>query len=303
MAKMILRSLKAAADLVIETYLGWISNNAPLHAAALAFYALISMAPLLTMAVIVVGHSQETVLMNFVVMQMERMGGKVAGDLVEDILNSRHMPSNTPALIISIIFLVFGASAVILELQNSINSMWSLTAKKCDVTRSVLLFIRQRIISAAVVMVFGYILLAVLIINTLWSTFYTKFVQSTLLSLGMALLPESLWGSLIIYTLIFAAIFKFMPSASIRWRDVWLGSVLTALLFSLGNYLIQLYFIHIFFASAYGAASSIVIFLLWVNYSAMIVLFGAKFTQVYARKYGQPIEPYENIALEKLQET
>lgn len=295
---MILRAIKAVADLVIETYLGWIRNDAPLHAAALAFYALISMAPLLTLAVIVVGHTHETALTNFIVMEMGRMGGKPAENLVEDILNSRHTPSSVPALMLSIIFLVFGASAVILELQNSINSMWSLTARTCDVTRSALIFIKQRIISAAVVMVFGYILLAALVINTLWSTFYSKFIENVLSNLGMAAPPESHWGSLLIYMLIFAAVFKFLPSARIRWRDVWLGAVLTAILFWMGNYLIQLYFTHIFFASVYGAASSIVIFLLWVNYSAMIVLFGAKFTQVYACRYGQPIKPCEDVALE-----
>lgn len=228
---------------------------------------------------------------------MGKMGGDQAVSIVQDILDRQSRSSSLLATILSSIFLVFGASAVVLGLQDSINAMWDLSPRDGDIIGSMIAFIKQRLVSAAVALIFGYLLLVVLVINTLWATFYSMFIQRVLSVLGLVSPPSSFWGSLLIYVLIFALTFWILPQGRIRLKDVWPGAALTACLFWVGNYLIHLYFSYIFFASIYGAASSIIVFLLWVNYSSMIVLFGAKFTEVYARHRGHPVQPSGNMIL------
>lgn len=284
-----INALRAAIELLIDTFTGWLESRAPLHASALAFHTLTSLAPMLIIALIVVGPSYHREMSDFIIAMTADMGGKEAAGLVREIIDRTSIPSNIMAVVISLALLLYGATSVVLGLQDSIGSMWNLEAKHAGVGRSAAAFARHWIISAAAALIFGYILLILLLLNTIWSTFYDQFVRSQLLILGVMAPPASLWGSLAMYVLIFALVFKFLLRTSIHWRDLIVGAGLTALLFWLGNYLIKLYLARIFFISIYGAAGSIVVFLLWVNYSAMIVLFGARFTYVYASRRGRDI--------------
>lgn len=284
-----LKVLNAVLELLIETFTGWLENRAPLHASALAFYTLTSLAPLVILALTMVGPSYHREMSEFIVVLTADMGGNEAAGLVRDIIDRTSNPSNIMAAVISSILLLYGATSVVLGLQDSIGAMWNLGASRAGIGRSAAAFARHWILSAALALIFGYILLILLVINTLWSTFYDQFVRSQLLLFGIMAPPASLWGSLAMYVLIFALVFKFLLRTSIHWRDLIVGSVLTALLFWLGNYLIKLYLSEIFFISIYGAAGSIVVFLMWVNYSTMIVLFGARFTYVYASRCGRDI--------------
>ena len=191
------------------------------------------------------------------------------------------------ASIISIIVLLIGASGVFAQLQDALNTVWNVKAKPKG---GIWLFIRKRLLSFGMVLVIGFLLLVSLIVSA---------VLAGISKLEISPLPgfTPLWQflnfgvSFGFISLLFALIYKYLPDAKIRWKDVWVGAIITALLFSLGKYLIGLYLGRGSFGSAYGAAGSLIVFLAWVFYSAQILLFGAEFTQVYARKYGRQIRP------------
>jgi membrane protein len=168
--------------------------------------------------------------------------------------------------------------------------MWDLTPKPAPLRWSILSLIRHQVISGLVVILFGFLIWFGLIAGTFWSAFYGR-LQQWLVNIGVSLPVPSGWFIPLIYVMLFAAMFKTLPQAKIRWRDVLPGAVLTALLFSVGGFVIDLYLSLFFLTSIYGAAGSTILFLVWIYYSAFIILFGAEFTFVYANQYGEAIAP------------
>ena len=187
------------------------------------------------------------------------------------------------ATVFGFIILLFGASGVFYELQDALNTIWKVTPKP---GRTLITIIRERFLSFAAVLGTGFLLLVSLVINAGLSA-AGAFLSSRALPGGILLWQA--FNNLISFALIallFALIFKLLPDVRIRWRDVWLGAVLTALLFSLGKYLIGLYLGQSPTTSVFGAAASIVVLLVWVYYSTQILLFGAEFTRLYAERFG-----------------
>jgi membrane protein len=289
----ITRALRAVAGLFQETLDTWGRNEPDVHAAAIAFVTLFSIAPLVLLVLFVVGHANQQQFLDRLIAVVASRVGQGAADLLAGMITSRQdAPSGVLAAAISFMVLVFGAGGLIGRLRGSLNSMWNLTPRpQPDVKRNVYYMIKQLVVPSIIVLGIGFVLFALLLANTLGSLLYEQYLRPFLFWLAVPAPHIGGWPAPLINLVIFAAMFKILPSARIRWRDVLPGAALTALLFWLGNYAIQLYLQFLFTASVYGAAGSIIVVLIWVDYSALIVLFGAEFTYVYAKTYGVPIVP------------
>jgi membrane protein len=281
--------------LVRESLVGWMQGRAALHAAGIAYYTIFSMAPLLIFSLSIADDVYERSDVEWkLVAGIEKRAGEPAATYVKEIIvNVAGARADNLARGVGILFLLYGSSAMFLQLQSSLNDIWGIAPKTSAIHHSILALVLSRAVSVVVVLVVGYCLLGFLIASTLWGMIPARYFSG----LGRVFHDLSpfvrIWVSPVINTMLFAIIFKILPQARIRWRDIWPGAILTALLFGLGNYLLGFYLENGLVTSLYGAAGSIMVFLLWVFYSAWIFLYGAKFTQVYARQFGQPIVPYE----------
>jgi membrane protein len=290
MAKLKLpKALETPWSVVRETASDWSDDNASSLAAALAYYTLLSIAPLVVLAVAIAGLAfGEEAARGQIADQIGAVVGSQAGESVEAIAkNARAPETGVVSTIIGLIVLLFGASGVFGELQTSLNAIWEVKPKP---GRGLLGVIKDRFFSFAMVLGVAFLLMVSLVVSAGLAAAGVFFESA---------LPggEALWAvinfalSLGIITVLFALIFKVVPDAQIRWRDVWVGALVTAALFSIGKLLLGLYLGKSSFTSSYGAAGSVVALIVWVYYSSQIVFMGAEFTQVYARRFGSRIEP------------
>jgi membrane protein len=259
--------------------------------AALAYYTAFSLAPLLLIAIAIASLVFHEAARERITAEIATTVGDSVADSVRKIMaSSQGTGSGVTATIIGIVVLLFGASGVFVELQDSLNTIWGVEAKPGGGVKS---FIVQRFLSFGMVLGTGFLLLVSLIISTALSaigTFLTAHLPG-----GVVLWQAvNLLVSFGIVTLLFALIFKVLPDVELGWKDVWVGAAITALLFTVGKYLLGLYIAHGSVASGYGAAGSLVIILFWVYYSAQILLYGAALTRVYADRYGSHVRPSEN---------
>ncbi len=281
--------IKPIFRLLKEAFREWQQDKVSLLAAALAYYTVFSVTPLLVIAIAIAGavFGQDTA-KNEIVQQINALVGEQGAQVIEIALANANQPQlGSLASIISLIILLVGASGVFAQLQEALNTVWDVKPKS---DRGLGQFLRKRLLSFGMVLAIGFLLLVSLIFSA---------ILSGISNLEINLLPG--WVSLLrllnlaislgMVSLLFALIYKYLPDAKIRWQDVWVGAIITALLFTLGKFLIGLYLGRGSLGSAYGAAGSLIIFLAWVFYSAQILLLGAEFTQVYARKYGRTIRP------------
>lgn len=289
--------LRAIVSLFTETAQGWSRRNPDLLSAALAYNTLFSLAPLLLLIITIAGAQYRSQAIQQIITAVDHWGGPAIAGLVADLLAGMQRASAGPFVtIVSILLLAWGASGMILRLRFAVNTMWDLVPVQApSVRRGVLVTLTGRLISMGIVLAIGFTLLALLIPNTLAVTLYS--VQLPNLAPGLRELasPTAPWISFLLYFGIFALTLKLLPQGKIRWRDLWAGALLTTLLFWLGNFMIKIYVAVIFAASIHGIVASTIVFMLWVYYSAMIVLFGARFTYVYAEHYGKPIAPGRNM--------
>jgi membrane protein len=267
-----------------ESGIAWFEDKAPRLGAALAYYSLFSLAPLLLIAIAVAGLIfGEQAARGEVFHQVQSAVGPTAAAALEGLLKSAAR-GTTLATVVGGVLALFGASGVFVELQDALNTIWRVPPPK----RSGLWdAIRSRLLSFAVVLGTGLLLLASLV-----ATAALAAPSGTLDSITS--LPGGAWLwqgvnfllSFVLMALLFALIFKVLPDAAIAWRDVWLGAAVTALLFSLGKYAIGLYLGRTGVTSVFGAAGSLIALLVWIYYSAQILLFGAEFTWVWSHKRG-----------------
>src|SRR5881409_2129450 len=213
---------------------------------------------------------------------------KSAIQVVQDIARTASTPGkSTLATVIGIALALFGASGVFGQLQDALNTIWGVKAKPAQ---GIWRFLRSRFLSFAMVAGICFLLLVSLAIEALLKGF-SHYVQSVLPGGLVVALAVYLIFDFAVVVLLFAMIFKFLPDVKIPWRDVWIGAVMTAILFGIGKWLLGLYLGSGAAGSAYGAASSLITLLLWAYYSSQILLFGAEFTQVYASEFGAQLEP------------
>lgn len=290
--------IKTIFKLIQESFTEWQEDKASLLAAALAYYTVFSITPLLVIAIAIAGavFGQDAA-RGEILKQMNGLVGIQGAQVIETALANADQPQlGSIASIISVIILLIGASGVFAQLQEALNTVWNVKAK--PEKQGIWEFIRKRLLSFGMVLAIGFLLLVSLILSAM---------LSGISNLDINLLPgfDPLWEivnfviSFGFVSLLFALIYKYLPDVKIRWKDVWVGAIITALLFTIGKYLIGLYLGQGSLGSTYGAAGSLIIFLAWVFYSAQILLFGAEFTQVYARKYGRKILPNSHAELTK----
>ena len=278
-----------ALDMLKETFKGWSDDGALDLGAALAYYAIFSLAPLLLIVIAVAGlvWSHEAV-QGQLVGQLQGLVGEQGGQAIQTMIaNAGKHGSGVVATIVGVVTILFGATGVFVQLQTSLDKIWNVEPRPGS---GIWGFVKTRMLSFGMVLGIGFLLLVSLVVTTAVTA-----VGAWALGLlpGAKVLVEALTFvvSFGLITLLFAMIFKVLPDVEIAWRDVWIGAASTALLFTLGKFLFGLYLAKSSVASTYGAAGSLVIVLLWIYYSAQILFLGAELTQVYATHYGSNIRP------------
>jgi membrane protein len=257
----------------------WIDDYAPSMGAALAYYTVFSIAPLLLIIIAVAGVVfGEDAVRGQVLAQLQNLMGPEGAGAVEALLKAANHPTKGFVVsMVSVVLLVVGATTVLAELQSALDRIWKVAAVKIDA--GVWGALRARVLSLGMILALGFMLLVSLIIGVAlaalgawWEPIFGKW------ELLLQLVNTAV--SLSFSTLLFALIYRYMPRAKIRWRDVWIGAAVTAALFEIGKVAIGTYLGKVGIASAYGAAGSLVVLLIWVYYSAQIFLLGAEFTWV-----------------------
>ena len=295
--------LGSAFSLLKQTANEWIEDKAPQLGAALAYYTVFSLAPLVLLLLAVIGvlfRSDPSGAWTRISAQMSYFLDKSAMDVLQGIAAKAAEPGKgTLATTIGIALAIFGASGVFGQLQDALNTIWGVKAKP---GAGIWSFLRARFISFAMVGGVCFLLLVSLVVESLLKGF-SHYVQAALPG-GLAIaVSVYLIFDFAVVVILFAMIFKVLPDAKIRWRDVWMGSLMTAIFFLIGKWALGLYLGSGTAASAYGAASSLITLLLWIYYSSQILLFGAEFTQVYASRAGAKIVPDDfAVAIEQREE-
>ena len=279
--------------LLKQTFQEWLQDKAPQLGAALAYYTVFSLAPLILVLLSLVGvifRHHPAGAWNKITQQMSYFLDPNAVQVVQSIAQKASQPGkSTIATIIGVALALFGASGVFGQLQDALNTIWGVKAKPGG---GILGFLRNRFLSFAMVAGVCFLLLVSLTLESLLKAF-SHYVQSVLPGGLMVAMGVYLIFDFAVIVLLFAMIFKFLPDAQIQWRDVWIGAVMTAIFFGIGKWLLGFYLGSGAAGSAYGAASSLITLLLWVYYSSQILLFGAEFTQVYAQRAGRALKPSE----------
>jgi membrane protein len=288
-----MRALRFFYDVIKTTVIEWIDDKVPQMGAALAYYTVFSIAPFLVIVISVAGliFGEEAARQAIAEEIQLTVGGEVAGAIDKLVGNAATPQGYTIATVVGVVVLLFGASGVFVQLQDSLNTIWKVVPKPGRGVRGV---VRDRFLSFAVVLGTGFLLLVSLVFSAGLSAL-TKHLAADALPGGVQFwqLTNEL-VSLVFITLLFALIYKILPDAKIAWRHVWTGAAVTAVLFTIGKSLIGFYLGQSGTVSAFGAAGSLVVILVWVYYSAQIILFGAEFTRVLSMKSGLRIVPAEN---------
>ena len=258
--------------------------------AALAYYTIFSLPSMLIIIIGLCGtfYGKEAV-EGKIFFQIDHLVGAQAALEVQNIIKGTVKNHDTfVATVIGIVTLLLGATGMFGEIQDSINMIWGLKTKP---EKGFIKLLLNRVISFSMIIILGFILLVSLLLNVLLEAFFSRLQRhfSAELISGLYMIDQLIIFGII--TLLFAFIFKVLPDAKILWKDVWTGALVTTVLFILGKFVIGYYLTSTAQISAYGTAGSLIIILLWVYYSAIILYFGAEFTQVYARHHGRAIEP------------
>jgi membrane protein len=283
-----------AFNLLKETAAEWVQDKAPQLGAALAYYTVFSLAPLILVLISITGllfRNDPAGAWSKITEQMSYFLDRSAVDMVQNIARQASQPGkDIIGTIIGVVLALFGASGVFGQLQDALNTVWGVKAKPGGGIGG---FLRSRFLSFAMVGGVCFLLLVSLTLESVLKAF-SHYVQ--------AMLPGGIVIAMTVYfvfdiaviVLLFAIIFKFLPDAKIQWRDVWIGAFMTTLFFIIGKWALGLYLGSGKAGAAYGAASSLITLLLWIYYSSQILLFGAEFTQVYANRAGRGVSPDEH---------
>jgi membrane protein len=276
--------MKRYLALFKQTIMEFSADKVPRLGAALAYYTIFSLAPLLLIVIaiagIVFGHDAAQ---NKIFEQLRGVLGATTAEGVQEMVKNAAKPkSGTVATILGVATLLLGASGVFGQLKDALNTIWDVKPKE---GRGVMAMVKDRFLSFAMVLGLGFLLLVSLVIDTAIAAM-GKYAGDHLPG-GAALWHiVELAFSFVVIAVLMAGIFRLLPDLKIEWRDVWFGAAVTSLLFVIGKFALGIYFAKSAVGSSFGAAGSLVLVLLWVYYSAQILLFGAEFTQVFARSHG-----------------
>ncbi|MCB1688902.1 MAG: YihY/virulence factor BrkB family protein [Halioglobus sp.] len=268
----------------------WLESNAFANAGSLAFFTLFSIAPVMIVAVSVIGvfYGQEAAQGQIAAQLQEVVGAEAAETVQLAVAKSSLKGGGLFATLAGILAMIIGATTVFGQMQNSLNAIWKVVPKPSR--NSIAALVRARLTSLTIVLAIGFIMLVSLSLSVALRVVLDN-VQGWLPWYDVAFGFSEAALSILVTSLLFATIFKVLPDVRLSWRHVALGSLLTAVLFTLGRSLIALYLTHTATASTYGAAGSLVLLLLWVNYSSLILLYGAAFTKAHYLARGLTVKP------------
>jgi membrane protein len=283
-------SIRSFFRILKKAVLAFIEDNALKLSASLSYYTVFSIGPIIIIVISLVGifYGREAVQGKVYGQVKGFIGSDAAAQLQEIIKNIEYSQFKTTGFIIGVVMLLFGASGVFTEIQDSVNRIWSVKAKP---KKGWLKFITNRLLSFSLVVGLGFIMLVSLLVSTALDALNSQLARLFSEDVVILFYILNILIVLAVITLLFAIIFKVLPDAIIRWRDVIKGSLFTALLFMGGKFLISFYISKSNVGITYGAAATIVIILLWVFYSSVILYFGAEFTKCYAVEAGSGIRP------------
>ena len=271
----------------------WWKDNVFRLASSLAFYTMFSMAPVLLIAVGVASlFLARGAAVDQIVGEVQRMAGAQGAQAVRQVLEaSSGFGKGIWAICTGVVTFLLGASVVFAELQAALNTIWDVEAEP---KRGVILqYLFDRLRSFSIALGVGFLLLVSLVVSAAISALQ-HYMNAWMPGMPFVWQAMNIVTSFVVVAVLFAMIYKYLPDAKITWKDVWIGAAVTSALFTAGKYVISLYLGQTATASAFGAAGSFAVFLIWIYYSALICFFGAEFTQVYARRYGSRIRPDEH---------
>jgi len=281
-------TIRRFGQVISSSAISWLEHDASTMGAALAFYTVFSVAPILIIAIGVASFVvQADVLRADFLVQAQNLLGATGANAVRELLTSADFLGNSRfATTIGLVTLLFGASSVFVELQNSLDRIWEIPKRKRST--GLLRILRARFLSLGLVLGVGFLLMVSLVVSTLMVAF-GNWLSSLIGHWRVTLLVIDVILTIGISSVLFALLFKYVPQERLLWSDVWIGGVLTALLFSVGKFAIGYYLGKSAFSSVYGIAGSFLVLLLWSYYTAQIFLFGAEFTRHYSLVFGKRI--------------
>jgi len=276
---------------LIDSGEAWIAHRGASKGAALAFYTLFSMTPILILAIAVAGYFfGAEAAQGEIIAQLQGLVGPNGAQAIQAVLAAARDPaSGLVAAFVSGVLLLVGATSVFTELKNSLDDLWGIEQPRQS---GIMTLLRTRILSFGIILVLAFLLLISLIVSAALSVL-ARYAGDVWSSSAPALVTLSSFISFGVIACLFAVIYKMLPNVKLAWRDVWTGALVTASLFSLGKYVIGLYLGNSAVASGFGAAGSVIALLLWVYYSAQIFFLGAEFTRQYALRFGS----LQNLAM------
>lgn len=284
---------KETGILLKDTFLNWKERDPFRNSTVISYYTIFSLPGLGVIIINLAGYFfGEEAMTNQVSEQISSIVGKEAAQSVQGIIKNAYTSEGfTLSSIISIATLLFGATGVFYQVQQTLNIMWDVEPKP---KQKVLKLLKDRLFSFGMILTIGFLLVVSLIASSM-ITALSNWLAGSFFGVFETLLKViDLVLSLGFITVLFAAMYKILPDVEIRWKDVWIGALVTSLLFTIAKFGLGIYFGMSNPGSVYGAAGSIILIMLWTTYSGMILLFGAEFTQVYARRYGIRIQPSEH---------
>ena len=278
-------TIRLIIRLLTTTVMKWLDDNPWRLSAALSYYTLFSLAPLLTLAVagaaVVV---DERVVQSELLRQLQDLiGEKGANAMTPMLYSAGHPVQGTVATVISVITLFIVSMGMFSELQDALNFIWRIPPRARS--SALLGMLRTRLFSFLLVIATGFLLVGALILNVVMAA-AGRFINMEMAEPQVLMMVIDIMGSPIVMAVLFTLMFKMLPEGHIAWQDVWMGGIATATLFTLGQWVIEIYLGGPAMTSMYGAASSLMAILVWVYYSALIFFLGAEFTYVYAHQYG-----------------
>ncbi|WP_232294693.1 YihY/virulence factor BrkB family protein [Achromobacter piechaudii] len=276
-------AIKRLYALVKQTVMNWLDDYAPSMGAAIAFYTVFSLAPLVIIVIGIAGFFWgHEAAQGQLFEQISALVGAEGGKAVESVVLGAQEPAQgIAATVISVVMLVIGSTTVFSELQSALDRIWKVNAKKQS---GIWALIRARLLSFGLILTLAFLLIVSLIVSTVLAALGSWLGGG---DPGWGLLLQAVNEAVTvgILTLLFGMIYRFMPQAPVAWRDVWAGAFVTAVLFEIGKFLIGLYMAKASIASSYAAAGSLVVVLIWVYFAAQVFLLGAEFTRVFAEAH------------------
>ncbi|WEK33493.1 MAG: YihY/virulence factor BrkB family protein [Candidatus Pseudobacter hemicellulosilyticus] len=285
-----MKKLRRFFDILKKTVVSFLDDNGLKLSASLSYYTIFALGPVLVITISLVGifYGKEAVQGKIYGQIKDLIGSDAAIQLQQIIKNVEYSQFQTTGIIIGLVMLLVGASGVFTEMQDSINTIWSVKAKP---KKGWLKFLRNRLLSFSLVISIGFILLVSLVVSALLEAINTQLTR--VFPEGIVILAYILNILIVLFVIaaLFTVIFKVLPDATISWRDTFRGALFTSLLFMVGKFLISFYISRSSIGTTYGAATSIIVILLWVYYSSAILYLGAEFTKTWAIEAGNGIKP------------